>query len=152
ISLTLRWHPSAGASSYRVQVASSGDFTETAFYRTGIADTTVDISLPDQGQYVWRVAGEDGSGPSAYSNPRSFSTSALVPALVRPANGSSDQLISVILKWRHVTGVDAYHLQVANDALFSSIVLDEPALADTAHLLSELNFLTTYYWRVDASL
>lgn len=74
-SPTLVWNRSTGATSYRVQVSTSSTFSTTVFDRSGIADTSQQISgLANNTLYYWRVNATNAAGTSDWSNVRSFTT------------------------------------------------------------------------------
>jgi len=57
----------------------------------------------------------------------------------------------VNIRWSRPSGATSFRLQVATDPTFATgIILDDPTLTDTIKTLSGLNFMTTYYWRVNA--
>jgi hypothetical protein len=151
LTMTLRWHPMAGVASYRLQVASNSDFSETILFQKNVTDTVFEVSLANAGQYFWRVASEDNQGCSAYSPARHFVTVLTVPALVLPPDDAPDAILPIIFKWRHIEGALTYRFQVATDTLFLSIAKDTVIAADTILLVSDLEFLQKYFWHVKAS-
>ncbi|MFZ3070579.1 MAG: C25 family cysteine peptidase [Anaerolineaceae bacterium] len=73
------------------------------------------------------------------------------PALLLPANGAEDVDTRPTFTWQAVTEAQTYHLQVATDAGFANIVIDEPALVGTSYEpVGHLQTDTIYYWRVSA--
>jgi subtilisin-like proprotein convertase family protein len=68
--------------------------------------------------------------------------------LTNPANGATGVFTTPTFQWNAIANVADYHLQVATDAAFSNMVIDE--LVDTNSYTPEtqLNPQTTYYWRV----
>ncbi len=52
--------------------------------------------------------------------------------------------------WRKATDATSYHLQLATDSLFSSLVFDDSTLTDTTKLMSPLTYNTKIFWRVKA--
>jgi len=73
------------------------------------------------------------------------------PGLVSPVNGSANIDLNTYLIWSEVANVDFYNLQVANDSLFTTPVLEENGLVTTSFQLTNLSEDTTYYWRVNAT-
>ncbi|MFN4110665.1 MAG: T9SS type A sorting domain-containing protein [Ignavibacteria bacterium] len=67
--------------------------------------------------------------------------------LISPANGSINVVTSPVLKWTQVSGVSNYHLQVATDSNFSSLVLNDSTI-QTNEKLVQLQPQKKYYWRV----
>ena len=52
------------------------------------------------------------------------------------------------LAWLPTPGAETYHLQVARDAGFSDLVVNDSLIADTSRQIGPLSGVTTYYWRV----
>ncbi len=73
-----------------------------------------------------------------------------VPTLVSPANGATNQPLTVTLGWNPASGATSYRLQVSADSLFGSTILDDSTITGTSRLTGTLNNSTPYYWRVRA--
>jgi hypothetical protein len=75
------------------------------------------------------------------------------PVLATPADLATNQPQAPTLIWNAATGVGTitYHLQVATDVGFSSLVADNAGLTATSQLITGLALNTPYYWRVLAS-
>lgn len=153
-TLTLSWLGSVGASSYRVQVSTSNTFTSTVFDDSTITSTSAQVkSLLNNTTYYWRVNAKNVSGISGYSPIWSFTTVVAAPAtpnLASPANGATNQPISLTLSWNAVSGAASYRLQVDRTNTFAAPVIDDSAITSTSRLVSSLTNNTTYYWRVSA--
>jgi len=79
-----------------------------------------------------------------------FETVPAVPMIASPLDGATGIPRRATFKWNSAVNATKYHLQVASDNAFSTIVFDT-TLADTTKTLSNpLNATTTYYWRVSA--
>lgn len=72
------------------------------------------------------------------------------PVLVSPANNSVGNLTSVNLLWNKSAGATSYKVQVAADAGFGSLIVNDSTLTDSIKTLAGLNPLTSYWWRVNA--
>lgn len=70
------------------------------------------------------------------------------PPLLSPANGSTELPVNVTLLWQRSLNAMSYRLQVATDSLYSNIVRDTSALADTSYQLTSLANATTFFWHV----
>ena len=70
-----------------------------------------------------------------------------VPQPRSPANGSVDELPTLVLSWSPTEGFQDYELQVATDSIFSNIVFSDLVMADTSKQMG-LFHGTSYYWRV----
>jgi len=73
------------------------------------------------------------------------------PSLILPLNGETNITLNPILSWSTSLDATSYRLQVATDANFSSIIIDEGNIKDNYHQISGLNNNTNYFWRVSAS-
>jgi hypothetical protein len=73
-----------------------------------------------------------------------------VPTLSSPANGAVDVALNPTLSWNAATGAQNYRLQVATDAAFSAMVLDQAGNASTSAVVAGLAGSTHYFWRVSA--
>lgn len=72
------------------------------------------------------------------------------PTLLSPVDGSTQISIEPLLEWASVSGADTYEVEVATDAGFSNIIFSQTGLTANSVSLSELDNLTTYFWRVRA--
>jgi len=74
----LIWKKATNATSYELQVATTGDFTGTLTLDTTLVDTIkTTAKLANATRYFWRVKGIDADGGSAYSLVRSFTTASV---------------------------------------------------------------------------
>lgn len=87
LSAELIWNSSFAATSYRVQIATDAGFSTLVVDSSGIVDTTAGLAgLGSATTYHWRVSGVNGGGGSAFSPPRSFTTT-LVTSVERIGAG-----------------------------------------------------------------
>ena len=76
----------------------------------------------------------------------------LAPFLFGQAvQGSVNQAEPVLLQWSPKGFAHSYHLQVATDAAFNNLVVDQPALTNFAYTLTSVLPGTNYYWRVNVA-
>jgi transposase-like protein len=155
VSPTLSWNPSAGATSYTLQVSPVSNFSTILFSQSGITATSAAVGpLGTSTVYYWRVSATNGSGTSAYSAASSFTTvlqPPAIPALASPANGSTNLSLNQTVVWRPSLGATSYSLQIAFDSLFTSLLIYLPSYADTQYVPVGLVNSGKYYWRVRAS-
>ncbi len=153
-SLTLSWNPSAGASTYRVQVSADSLFGTKFLDDSTIAGTSRLVGpLAGSTKYFWRVNAKNASGTSAFSTVWNFTTGIApppAPTLVSPANGSTNQPTSLTLNWNPASGAVSYRTQIATDSLFAALVLDDSTNTTTTRPVDSLSNSTLYYWRVNA--
>ncbi|MCX6156705.1 MAG: hypothetical protein NTY74_01855 [Ignavibacteriae bacterium] len=76
----------------------------------------------------------------------------LAPTLVSPVSNSTANNLSLNLVWTKPIGAIAYNLIVATDAGFTNIIKQDTTLTDSLYTVSNLNMLTTYYWKVSANI
>lgn len=74
---------------------------------------------------------------------------AYVPMPFEPANETSvNQTLPVTFKWAPKGIVNSHHLQVATDAAFTNVVVNDSTLTESVYTLAMVAENTTYYWRV----
>ncbi|MEX0778521.1 MAG: BspA family leucine-rich repeat surface protein [Balneolales bacterium] len=71
------------------------------------------------------------------------------PELTEPAHESTISEGKLVLEWNAVDDTDTYTVHVSRDSEFAEVA-NIPDVEGTEYLLSDLESLTTYYWRVRA--
>jgi regulation of enolase protein 1 (concanavalin A-like superfamily) len=155
-SVQFAWTRPAGATSFRLMVATDSTFQTGVVYNDStLADTVGTVSTLAYGQkYFWQVIAKNAGGASPASTVFSFFTLAAdptVPVQIEPANGSMTTQRTVTLRWTAPVGASSFHLQVGTNPTFGSdLIVDDAAVLDTTRVLTNLVYMTTYYWRVNA--
>lgn len=169
-STPFRWHPSTGATQYRIQIATDPNFTlpltMDQVMTNGLNDTATSISLlQDSKTFYWHVAAGNSTGFSTFSGTSSFTTIAKVvatpgvPVLNLPANAATSQSITPTLTWFPVyidsttvpPTLATYDLQVSSNSGFTSLLFQFNGINGTSSTLSSpLSYSSTYYWRLRA--
>ena len=148
---TLEWNTATGADSYTVEIATDNTFNNVVDTQTGLTGTSATPSgLLNSTTYYWRVSAVNAGGSST-SEIWSFTTVpaiADVPTLTAPTNNATDIPLDGTLKWNMVTGADAYSIEIASDATFSTIIDSQSSLTDPTTIPAGLSNSMTYYWRV----
>ena len=166
----LVWQSSERASSYKLQVAKDGNFTDLVVDEE-LTETTKTVSeLEDLTQYYWRVRGINAGGEGDWSDMWTFKTlgSPTTVTLLSPENGVVDQPLEVSFVWssakdqmkmlvgeirgkgdNEVKSISRYWFELSKSEGGASVVLDTN-LIDTTKTISGLEYLTDYYWRVRA--
>jgi hypothetical protein len=72
-----------------------------------------------------------------------------LPVLTSPGNSAENVPANPILSWEAETGAETYRVQLATDAVFGNIVVDDSTVATNSLQISDLNLNTLYYWRVN---
>jgi photosystem II stability/assembly factor-like uncharacterized protein len=151
---TLNWNPSEGALSYQLQVSKYSSFTSTEIDESGLTETSFSVSgLDYETRYYWRVNAEITGGTSDWSNVWNFTTThgaPNTPYLYSPRDGEELQSISPVLSWSSSYGADTYRLQLSTDISFNKLVFDDSTITDTEKQVGPLEYVTTYFWRVNA--
>lgn len=155
LDVRLAWAAAENAVSYEIQVALTNTFSATSISKTDIATTHLDIdNLASETTYFWRVRGRNGVSVSAWSLPFEFATRASLPlpeppSLVAPRNGLALSETSVRLSWQSAENGVRYHVQVATDFRFQTLVAEQTDLVSSALLVNDL-ISGNYAWRVRA--
>ena len=82
-----------------------------------------------------------------------FAQKVTVPQLSSPENEFETAMPNAILDWDAVSGIGeiAYHVQLATDESFGTLIVDEDMIALSAYYNMNLSFGQQYFWRVKAS-
>lgn len=154
LPIPLAWGAAAGATSYDLQVLSSGTVVVN---QPGLISTNWNIpnTLLAGGTYTWQVRANGPGGSSAYSTAFSMvvPAAATAPVLVSPANGGSvSSSIPIVLAWNAVAGATSYALQVTASGAFTPTV-NVTGIATATYTIpaGTLARGTTYSWQVNAT-
>jgi hypothetical protein len=143
------WYSAEGAIYYYLQIATDSAFNNLAINDATLLDTFKVINLSHNQTYFWRIAAQNQNGTSAFSLVNKFETAAAAPAIVAlllPLNGTTLDSASVTLSWTPVNGAANYWVEIDNDSLFTSPLIDSTLTGNT-YLYS--NFSEgNYFWRV----
>jgi len=117
------------------------------------SDLTVSntASVPT-GSYNFTVTGDDtGTMLSATVNLNVFDAVPAVPTLMAPADAMIDEIVLPTFQWQAVANTLSYTLEVDDDPAFGSIDYTVSGIVGTTHAVTtELDYATTYSWRVRA--
>lgn len=154
LPVVVEWDSLIHAATYQLQVSHLSDFSQVAFSKIGIKDTTFMLdSLINGVEYYWRVYAENLAGAGEASEVWKFTTIVAkpgAPVLTTPAKDSTSVSTHPTLIWNKVPLAETYHLQVAATVDFTDLVLEQDGIKDTTFVLSNLENDTRYYWRVCA--
>jgi len=104
-----------------------------------VSGTNVFISTADGSVIKWPFKPGDSSGELA------------PPALLTPANGTSNLTAPVVVTWNASSSASGYDLQVSTENTFTTgLVNDYVDQSDTTRILGSVSAGVTYYWRVRA--
>ncbi|HPO63893.1 MAG TPA: hypothetical protein PK762_12510, partial [Candidatus Kapabacteria bacterium] len=147
------WNAVEGATSYYLQVATDAEFTDII---VGLSVPTTSHTLATQlaatTQFYWRAKGEAEGVIGYWSQGWKFITEGPLdaPVLISPLDGSEGLAPDNPLDWEAVFGANMYNIQIATDADFSEIIVDEN-IAGTVYYPSTLALQSDYWWRVSAT-
>lgn len=140
--------PVAGAAGYRAQVARDEAFSAVV---AEIVSATPDLRVTnvDDGGYFLRVRAVDGRGLEGRDAHHAFTLKARPePPLVQaPAQQGKVRGAGVEFKWAENTEAAIYHLQVARDAGFKTLVHENKAAKGAGAAVDRLA-PGEYFWRV----
>ncbi len=135
---TLQWTAATGALGYRVQVSLDQTFANPLLLavNTTVTGTSYAYSLGAATRYYWRVAAVNGGFMSDYTAAFNFTTTGsaatLVPTIVAPVSGSTNQPALLTLKVRRTSDASRYNWQVSTLPTFTTFVVNATT-ADTTY-------------------
>ena len=150
--VNFQWNTLDGADDYRLQIFNT---SQVILVDTLISQTQIILPL-NEGNYQWRVRGENSAYQSTYSLPVSFEvnesedlTSQQV-ILSSPANNFITNSNNFTLSWNSLSAADYYNLQLINNTLGGTIVFQQNnILANTLTLNSTiLSQDGNYTWKI----
>jgi photosystem II stability/assembly factor-like uncharacterized protein/phosphodiesterase/alkaline phosphatase D-like protein len=154
---TANWSAATGATGYRLDVATDVAFSSiVAGYNNLDVGDSITCAVTGQTPgttYYYRVRALNAGGTSANSNVITVSTLPSTPNTPTATTATTITTSGFTANWNAVAGATGYHLDVATDAAFSSIVAgynDLDAGTAITYAVTGLNPGTTYYFRVRA--
>ena len=152
-SAILIWHPSAGATSYKVQVSLTSDMSLLVVDQSNITDTSFTLGQLAPGtQYYWAVKPVNAGGEGVSSAVYSFTTIVSLPqapALISPSNGATSvSPTNPTLIWHSSAGATSYTLLVSTTANMSALIVNQSNITDTSFTLGVLSLGAQFYWAV----
>ena len=137
-----------GASSYRGQVARDEAFNVVV---AEIVSSSPELRIADvaDGGYFFRVRAVDTRGLEGRDATHAFTLKARPepPAITAPVTKGKVRATEVEFKWAENTEAATYHLQIANDASFQSLVYENNVVKGGQVSVAKLA-LGEYFWRV----
>jgi hypothetical protein len=151
---TANWNGVAGATGYRLDVATDNGFTSfvTGYNSKDMGNTTsASVSgLTGNTTYYYRLRAQNAGGTSSNSNTISAGTFCTAPVAT---SATSITETGFAANWNTSTGATGYRLDVATDNGFTSFVSgynNKDAENVTGSAISGLSACTTYYYRIRA--
>jgi photosystem II stability/assembly factor-like uncharacterized protein len=155
ISTALTWENINGALSYELQVSNFFDFRYANTYELTQNSHTL-TGLDNNKLYYWKVRTNYGSEKSSWSQVFSFTTlpqninAPQTPNINYPVETEDLYPVSLKFQWAPVSQAIDYHLQIATDWNFQSVIYNKTNITETWIDITNLDYLTTYYYRIRA--
>ncbi|HLP18642.1 MAG TPA: glycosyl hydrolase family 18 protein, partial [Bacteroidota bacterium] len=154
VSLPLVWSKVTDATTYHLQLSTSSTFASTMVNDSTLTDSVRAVSgLSNNTVYYRRIRAKNSAGWGSFSVTSQFTTIAAVPSAPvasTPANNATGQPLTLSLTWAASSGATSYGVQLASDALFTTILANDTTCTSTSKSVVVSAYLTTYYWRVNA--
>jgi len=154
---TLDWNSVSSADTYRVQLATTSDFSSPVTDVSGLTATQYEVSGLDYSTgYYWRVRASNSEGSGNWSSEWSFTTEEEPPSppgtatLISPEDGVTGVTTSPIFEWEAASDADSYRLLISTDESFASLQADTAGITTTTLQVEGLDNATTYWWKVIA--
>ncbi|MDD4876436.1 MAG: hypothetical protein PHQ86_04810 [Dehalococcoidales bacterium] len=171
-----QWGAMGGADNYELMVSTNYSFTNPIINKT--LPTTAwqsDTSLECNTTYYWKVRASSSNSYSSWSavsafttkqssvvvkppNPQSPLTSPTLlttPTLYNPEAGATGAQLKPLFQWNTIASTDNYELLISTNASFTNPVIirisDYAISATSWQTDTNLEYDTTYYWKVRAS-
>ncbi len=101
------------------------------------------------GDYTVTIQGTDGTTTRSATVQLTVNAFAAVPTLLSPANNASNVSLTPQLTWLAAANATSYHVQVAEDRYFTTIVAAAGSVSGTSWSVTPpLRIDRTYHWRV----
>ncbi len=152
--VTFQWNSLKGADDYRIQIFSS---SQSIVLDSLVSNTSFSYQL-NQGEYQWRVRGENFAYASTYSMNQSFSvieTSDLTNQQVilsSPTNNFYTNASTITFNWQALNAAESYHFQLINSTTGQTLVYENQSI-NTNSITLDAALLTNdaeYQWKVKA--
>lgn len=148
LPLRLRWAAHPGARAYRAQLFAEGDFSRLLLDHRGSEPELSWEELPPDGRYSLRLRAIDALGLEGQASDRLLQIQARPEPPFSQAPVADARLYGEQLefRWTRNSAAQAYRLQVARDAEFRELQLDQAGIADISHSARLPH--GRYHWRL----
>ena len=157
VTPTFDWEESFSVETptYTIQVSTDPGFSTFLINQSGLGTTsfTPGTALSPGTQYFWQVLAIRSTGTVvATGAPWTFTTFSPTPGpftMVAPTNATTGVSLTPTFSWNPSVGAASYTLQVATDAGFTAIVVNQTGITTTGFTLTTaLTASTPYFWKV----
>lgn len=138
-----------GATAYRAQIAPTAQFETLLFDAVSVNPVVRGPDLPD-GDYALRIRGIDAKGLEGHDADHRFRLHARPEPLflIKPAAQSAVLEHALVFEWAEPQNAVAYHVQLAEDEHFKTLVFDLPEYAKSSLTPDQTLEPKRYFWRV----
>ncbi|MCI0450328.1 MAG: YCF48-related protein [Chlorobi bacterium] len=155
---TLDWNDVPFAETYRIQISTDSLFGTFLTNIGGLTFSQYNVPgglLQNNTTYFWRVNATNSAGTGPFSQVWRFRTAVsppvAAPDLISPPNGANNLSLTPTLDWNDVFGANGYRVNVSDDSLFNTTIIDTTLTPSQYTVLAgRLAGGVTYYWRVRA--
>lgn len=144
----LSWTSINEATEYSLSVSTNSSFDNIDIKEKNIQTNTYNYTdLKYNTKYFWRIAAENDSSKSFWSNTHYFTTELETPVFTYPLNNDIDIPLNCNLTWSVSEDNTFYKLQISLDSDFTDLIFDSDKLLELKfNYMFERN--TIYYCRV----
>lgn len=154
LRIGFNWKSEPTATHYSIQVSKNKEFTDIVFSRSGIeVNSVIAGEFAEETTFYWRLNSVNAEGISEWSDYWQFTTGKRgpnAPQLISPPNNSTRQPLIVELKWDKIANADQYHLQISENWVFTSPIVDLNDLTENSYTFTTDQYNKSFYWRVAA--
>lgn len=149
LRVAFSWPALPGVVAYRAQIF-PGAARERLVRERTVSEPVVDWTPLQAGRYHLRLRAIDALGLEGFHAEHDFDVDQSVPppALTGPVDGSTLLSARPALRWEVPAQVGGFHLQLAGDARFERLLIDEPMLVDWRFEPARALAPGEYLWRV----
>jgi hypothetical protein len=149
------WQAVESAATYTIQLSEDPQFTTTVLDVSGVPLTRYTASnLKENAWHYWRARAANSAGTGPWSAVNRFRTVRPIPGkvqLLSPPDGAVNVTERPDFIWQADPEADSYAIQVAHDAAFTQLIVDEKDM-QASHMISQQTLPngTLLHWRVSA--
>ncbi len=162
VDIELTWLPVHGAGSYLIQLSDNFGMQNLIIQRESGYETRYEIDGMEKNKtYYWRAKAYSPYNDSSSINDKytnrsqwsvvwRFSTERDVTLLDSPPDNSGAEPVAGKLRWKGITGVPNYRMQISTDNSFVNTIADIGGIGQAEYDYSGLDNYEQYFWRAGA--
>ena len=148
--IELSWSNWEKATRHHIQIATDVNFNNLEVNDSNLSTNSFSFhNIKPNTKYYWRVRYWVDNYAGLWSEKFSFSTTIGVPKLIFPPNDTTNMPLYITFKWEPVDGAEYYEFILSENPVFDQNIVYRNEMITTPQIdVFDLNFQTTYYWRV----